>query len=71
MSSSLKALTNDIIANIITNINGNAAAIEAVCNITAQKVVLLGHSTGGLIAAHYLNQGPKRHMVDALTCQQV
>ncbi len=41
-------------------------AIEAVCNITAQKVVLLGHSTGGLIAAHYLNQGPKRHMVDAL-----
>lgn len=41
-------------------------AIEAVYNITSHKIVLVGHSTGGLIAAHYLNQGSKRHLVDAL-----
>jgi alpha-beta hydrolase superfamily lysophospholipase len=41
-------------------------AIEKIYTETTQKVILLGHSTGGLLAALYANTGEKRDLVDTL-----
>lgn len=41
-------------------------AIELIRNQNEQQIILLGHSTGGLIAGIYLNTGQYRHQIDKL-----
>lgn len=41
-------------------------ALEKIKARNPGKIILLGHSTGGLISAVYMNQGNARHWIDAL-----
>ncbi len=41
-------------------------AIEIICEENEQPVILLGHSTGGLIAAIYKNTGKYKHRIEKL-----
>lgn len=41
-------------------------ALLKIRDLNKEEIVILGHSTGGLIASAYLNNGSHRNMVDAL-----
>ncbi len=41
-------------------------SIKEVCKTSGQKVILLGHSTGGLIVSRYANDGAEKNLVSGL-----